>query len=142
MKLFIGTLLLLPMAAAAQTQSLEVAKPVAVERIPTHTPEWTNPNDSDPGTTDSVATDLQKIVVLCATEPQSPDLNGQWTAWIRRNYESGMDIDAVIDDVMRRALSYRAQQKREARARRLAVDDAATRKMMHDAAMNAVRNMK
>jgi len=44
--------------------------------------------------------------------------------------------------VLRRADAYRAENAREGRARQRANADATTRKMMHDAAMSAIRNMK
>ena len=142
MKILTTLLILLPVFAAAQTQSVEARQPATGERMPAHTPEWTNLNDSDPGTTDSTAPDLQRIVVLCATEPQSSNFKGQWYAYVRKNYETGMDVDAFVDDVLKRAAVYRARHKPDTQTRRLRATDASTRKMMHDAAMNAVRNMK
>ena len=142
MKIPTTLLLLLPVFAAAQTQSLEESKPAAVERVPAHTPEWTNPNTGDPGTTDSTVPELQRIVVLCATAPQSAEFEGQWTAYVRKHYKPGMNVDAVIDGVMQRAAAYRAEKSRRARIGKPAVSDTATRRLMHDAAMLSVRNMK
>jgi hypothetical protein len=142
MRTLILVALLFPLLATAQTEAIGARAPDQAERIPAHTPEWTNPNTGDPGTTDSVIPELQKIVVLCATEPTSPNFKGQWIAYVRKNYEPGQNIDGVIDDVLRRANAYRTENARKGRARQRANADAATRKMMHDSAMSAIRNMK
>ena len=142
MRILIASLLMLPLAVAVQGQSVEAGKPAPVERIPVHTPEWTNPKDSDPGTTDSTASELQKIVVLCATEPQSNNFKKQWIAYVRGNYKSGMDVNSMVDEVMQQAANYSARRSRDVHEIRQTTTPAATRIMMHEAAMNSVRNMK
>ena len=142
MRILAALLMILPLAAVAQTRTVDVVKPASAERVPAHTPVWTDTNDSDPGRTDSTMADLQKIVVLCATEPQSPDFRRHWNAFVRRNYEKGMDIDAMVDDVMKRAAEYRARHKLDTQGKMRVSAGVSTRKMMHDVAMNAVRNMK
>lgn len=64
-----------------------------------HSPEFTDRNDSDPGVTHSAAYDLQKIVVLCATRPGSAEFDTAWTAWVRTNPQ------ADLEDTIRRVLS-------------------------------------
>ena len=142
MRILTALLLMLPLIAAAQTQSRDVTKPTRVERVPAHTPEWTDVKENDPGTTASTMSELQKIVVLCATSPQSSAFKGQWNAYVRKNYEPGMDVDALVDDVLQRAAAYRAENDPDTQNTKRFAADAPTRKMMHDAAMNAVRNMK
>ena len=93
-------------------------------RTPAHTPEWTDLNQSDPGKTkgslpslqlqavpsqepvDSVASDLQKIVVLCATQPQSAEFDRAWALYLEEHYKPNLDVDGLIDDVLTRAENY------------------------------------
>lgn len=134
-------LILLSPALAGEDQA---AKPAEVQRVPAHNPEWVNPRSSDPGTSDSVQTDLQKIIVLCATEPQSAEFRKQWAAYVRENYKSGMDIDAVIGDVIRQADAYRARLRRASAnaPARIVQPKSDTRKMMHDTAKAIIQNIK
>jgi hypothetical protein len=134
-------LILIPSAMAGED---EAVKPAETRRVPAHNPEWTNPKGSDPGTSDSVSTDLQKIIVLCATEPQSAEFRKQWSAYVRRNYVPGTDIDAIIADVIKRADAYRTKQRpRSGNAPARAVQpNEKTEKMMHDTAKAIIRNMK
>ena len=64
-----------------------------------HSPEFTDLNDSDPGVTNSAANDLQKIVVLCATQPGSTAFDTAWIAWVKANPQ------ADLDDTIRRVVS-------------------------------------
>ena len=126
---------LLATAAGAQ----ERAQPAEVKRIPKHTPEWTNPSTGDPGTTDGAAADLQQVVVLCATRPESKAFRQAWQQWLVDHYESGMNVDATIADVLRRADAYRQQNGGKARASKKAKKIS---RSMHDAAMSVIRNMR
>lgn len=137
----LSLLVLLPMATVS---AQEVAKPAEVQRLPAHSPEWTNPKGSDPGTTESVVPELQGIVVLCATEPQSAEFKKQWSAYVRNNYKPGMNINAVIDDVIRQAGAYRVTQQKgtsNAPARAVKPNDE-TKKMMHETAKAIIQNIK
>jgi|GEM_PF-5826852 len=94
----------------------------APSRIPSHNPEWTDHSGSDPGLPgerpstrgirearppdpmeDSVAKDLQRIVVLCATEPQSAEFDGAWSQYLEEHYEPDLDVDGLIEEVLLRA---------------------------------------
>ena len=55
---------------------------------------------------ESVQSDLQKIVVLCATEPGSPRFDAAWTAWVRDNPDA--DLERTIDTVLSRAGTIRS----------------------------------
>ena len=58
----------------------------AAERVPVHTPEWTDLNSGDPGTSDSVVPELSEIVVLCATsDPDSKEFEKAWERWLKTN---------------------------------------------------------
>jgi hypothetical protein len=122
----------------------EASKPAEIKRVPAHNPEWTNPKGSDPGTTDSVVPELQGIVVLCATKPQSAEFKKQWAAYVRRNYKPGMNIDAVINDVLRRADEYRAGKRAGSKgpATEVLQSPLHTKKMMHDTAKAVIQNMR
>jgi hypothetical protein len=94
-------------------------------KIPAHTPEWTDNNQSDPGMAegrqssrrlrgvpspesgvDSVAYDLQKIVVLCATKPQSAEFDQAWALYLKKHYKPGMNVDGLINEIQSRAKTY------------------------------------
>ena len=94
-------------------------------KTPAHTPELTDHNESDPGMTkevpasrqlrgatnpdtgvDSVADNLQKIVVLCATKPQSAEFDQAWTLYLKEHYKPGLNVDRLINKVLSRAETY------------------------------------
>jgi len=122
----------------------EVARPAEIKRVPTHNPEWTNPKGNDPGTAESVVPALQEIVVLCATEPQSAEFKKQWATYVRGNYKRGMNIDAVIEDVLRRADAHRAKKRKGSKgpATEVLQKPINTKKMMHDTAKAVIQNMR
>jgi hypothetical protein len=146
MKISILAVLLLPVLATAQTDTISARKAQQSPQQPAHTPEWTNPNDSDPGVSESTAPDLQRIVVLCATKPNSAEFGREWQSYIQRHYRRGMDVDVLIDDVLKRADAHRkslAGNRNNPATRSLRAQDTTnTRKAMHDAAMASIRNMK
>ena len=154
--LFWSSATMLAVLALAATAEEDAAPK---RRIPVHTPEWTNPSTSDPGASahepteirvvpvppaDSVAEDLQKIVVLCGTQPQSEEFKQQWTAYVSTHYEPGMDISDVVDDVLKRAAAYRQRQRSGAGVRRnlSTSQQISTRRMMHDTAKAAIQNVR
>ena len=59
---------------------------------PVHNPEWTNPNTSDPGV-DSTMDELQKIVVLCATDHESEEFRRAWSAYVGEHKLSGGELE-------------------------------------------------
>jgi hypothetical protein len=90
---------------------------------------------------DSVAGDLQRIVVLCATEPSSEDFKQAWASYVEKHDVSAASLDAVIDDVLEQAAAYRARRSSSARATRVTTAPATTRAMMHDTAMAVIRKI-
>ena len=52
---------------------------------------------------DSVAGDLQRIVVLCATEPESAEFDRAWGQYVEEHYGPDLDIDGLIEEVLLRA---------------------------------------
>lgn len=124
-------------------------------RAPAHTPEFSHPTTGDPGTTDvrqleiqravpadSVTEDLQRIVVLCATQPQSQTFETEWASYVRAHYRRGVDVDALIDNVLQRARAHRADAGESRRsAASIEVDSSATRRRMHDTAMAVIRKI-
>ena len=96
--------------------------------------------DTDAQAIDSVVDDLQGIVVLCATQPKSVTFKNAWTTWVRQHYQPGMDIDAVISDVLKRASAYNSTQRSSTTTPKKSKADA-TEKMMHDTAMAVIRKI-
>ena len=133
-------LLFFSLSMTAQGADLK-GKPAQVEPTPAHTPEWTNLSNSDPGTSNSVIPELQGIVVLCATEPGSAEFKTQWAAYVRQNYTRDMNVDAVIDNVLKQADAYRAKQRKGSKpsqAQALQSNDI-TRKNMRSTATAVIR---
>lgn len=135
---------LLMLLSALLASAEEAMKAEEIKRIPAHNPEWTNSRESDPGTTDSVVPELQGIVVLCATEPQSAEFKKQWAAYVRHNYEPAMNIDAVIKDVLLRADAYRAKQRSGSKKfpKSTVQSNATTERVMHETAKAAIQNVR
>ena len=96
--------------------------------------------DTEPVAIDSVVDDLAGIVVLCATQPQSVEFKNAWTTWVRQHYQPGMDIDAVISDVMQRARAYNNTQRSSSTTPKKSKAKT-TKKMMHDTAMAVIRKI-
>jgi hypothetical protein len=91
-------------------------------------------------TVDSVAEDLQKIVVLCATEPSSEEFKMAWASYIESHGVTEAKLDALIDDVTTRAEAYRAERS-SPRTSRVLVIMTTTKQMMHDTAMAVIRKI-
>jgi hypothetical protein len=91
---------------------------------------------------DSVARDLQKIVVLCATEPESDEFMTEWVSYVRRHRIAESDLETVIDDVIRRAEAYQAERRSGQRTRRMLTIMTSTSHKMHEAAKNAINNLR
>jgi len=53
-----------------------------------------------------VADDLQRIVVLCATEPRSAEFDRSWRQYLEEYYEPDLDVDGLIEEVLLRAEAY------------------------------------
>ena len=130
--------------AVAATNAQEASKPAELKRIPAQNSESTNVKAGDPVPTESVIPELQGIVVLCATEPQSAEFKQQWAAYVRGNYKPGMDIDTVIKDVLRRADEYKAGKRGGSKGPETKVLQSTydTERMMHDMAMSVIKNIR
>lgn len=109
---------------------------VAPQRPAPRTPGRVQPPVSVP--VESVAEDLQKIVVLCATEPTSEAFETEWAHYIETHPVAAGDLDVLIDDVLERADAYRAKQSSNSRTNRTATIRT-TRTTMHDTAMAVIR---
>jgi hypothetical protein len=90
---------------------------------------------------DSVADDVQRIVVLCATDADSDELQTQWSAYIEKHEVAEEDLDELIATVIRRAEALRAERADGSAARRVATDSENTRKRLHDTAMAVIRKI-
>jgi hypothetical protein len=141
MRQFVTILSLLSLFFVAAASADDKKQATEMKRNPAHSPEWTNSKDSDPGTSDSAIPELSGIVVLCATKPDSAEFKDQWATYVRKHYEPGMDIDAVIDDVLRQADAYRARHRNKSRssAAKTIQPNAETRKNMHSTANAVIR---
>ena len=97
-------------------------------------------SETDAVAVDSVVDYLDGIVVLCATQPQSVEFKNAWTTWVHQHHQPGMDIDAVINDVLTRARAYNATQgSRTITQKKSRVTT--TEKMMHDTAMAVIHKI-
>ncbi len=117
----------------------ERAKQTEIKRIPAHTPEWTDLNSGDPGITESVVPELGSIVVLCATKPDSKEFKKAWQSWLSTNYRAGMNVDAVIADVLGRADKHRLQAGKKARSKK---NSTKISRSMHDTAKAMISNVR
>jgi hypothetical protein len=103
------TTLLGAVISLAISSHIAVAQEKEVERrIPQHSKEWTDHNSSDPGVA-SVAEDLQKIVVLCATSHQSPEFKRVWSAYLKEHKPDRAETAKLIKRVLAEAEQHRQQ---------------------------------
>lgn len=124
------------LGATLHAEETEEAKP------PKHSPEWTNPRPGDPGVR-SVATDLQKIVVLCATDHNSAEFKRAWSNYVRKNELQGDKLDATIRRVVNEAFRHRQEMGQKGGSRRLSDDwKTGASKAMHDVAMKSIQNTR
>jgi hypothetical protein len=49
---------------------------------------------------------LQKIVVLCATQPESTSFDNTWGSYLQENKVNGTEVVYLIEEVLRRAEGY------------------------------------
>ena len=132
-------------------------------KIPPHTPEWTDHNESDPGIStvepasqplsgvasspetgiDSVVDELQGIVVLCATKPQSAEFDRAWAGYLQRHYKPGMNVDRLINDVLTRAETHvRFGDGRRGARQRTSFNRGRTRQRMRGVADRVIVEMR
>ena len=113
--------LLLTLALAAQI-ALAADAPQRSSKVPAHKPEWTNSKDADPGASSATPSraqasatqpassqreELQKVVVLCAKDVESPEFARAWSAYVEKYHEPDADLDRAIEDVLARASAHR-----------------------------------
>jgi len=92
-----------------------------------HSPEWTSPNESDPGVTgvkkaasmrvagepqatESVVPELAKIVVLCAQEEEEEKFKEEWGKYVNKHDLKGTELESTINEVSDRAEIYREEE--------------------------------
>ena len=127
---------------AEQKPAVSPVERKATPRPPVHSPEWTNPTAGDPGR-DSVADDLQKIVVLCAADHDSPEFRRAWSAYVRSHDLQGARLDQTIQRVVNEAYRYRRESGRSDGDRLVSPEwKNEASKSMHDTSKNTIRNVK
>lgn len=70
-----------------------------------------NQGSSDSDSSFAAAVDaagLQEIVQLAVLQPDSAEFDAAWSDYLRRNFEPGMDLDAIIDTVVGGANEFRS----------------------------------
>jgi len=102
------------------------AQEKADQDIPAHNPDWTDHNAGDPGVTattqpsrltvkpaaetvDSVAEDLQKIVVLCAQDEKQKEFEQAWGSYAEKHKLKGKELNQTIRKVISGAVERRNQ---------------------------------
>jgi len=90
---------------------------------------------------DSVVDDLQGIVVLCATEPDSTEFMGQWRDYIRLHKIGKADLGPLIFRVVNDAEAYRGNRRLNRGETPDASRDRRAKiyRSMHDTAMAVIR---
>jgi len=149
------TSLLFLTLVAQLTIAAEAPQPGA--RTPTHNPEWSNASDADPGSATPSPTrmqgararpaggkaqDLQRLVALCATQPESDEFERAWAAYVEQYHQPDAKLDRAIEDVLARASAYR--QGRHSSTGKLswtAAERQQVRLAMQDTAMAVIRKM-
>lgn len=130
-----------------EPQSVPESRSAAPQRaVPARTaparPAETLAAGGEPVPADSVVGSLQTIVVLCATRPASEEFRTAWARYVRTHAVTGKDLDALIDDVLARAETYRAEHPPSARSSRMQADRQTTRAAMHETAKAAISNFR
>ena len=101
---------------------------------------------------ESVIPELQGVVVLCATKPNSQELADAWTEYLEYHYDDDTDLDQLINTVISRANAHRQKQHSRTgtqtftRAQRNETEqflhDTAEKSIRHDTAKNAIQNVR
>ena len=55
----------------------------------------------------SLASELDALVKLCATQPESSEFETAWSVYVTTHFEPGMDLDRLIETVLSKADRYR-----------------------------------
>ncbi len=97
-----------------------------------------------PAQIDSVIPELQGIVVLCATEPESAEFKQQWRNYIRRHDINETELGLLIFQVINEAEAYRGNTRLN---RGVTPDSARDRRAkiyrsMHDTAMAVIQKIR
>lgn len=91
----------------------------------TSLPAWISPKSQDPA-----AAEFREVVELCATRPDTPAFNNRWSRFIGRYHEPGLDVAAVVDQVIRQAEARRRELPKDPRWMAPAVSPEALRAQM------------
>jgi hypothetical protein len=135
----LSIIVVLTLFASGSLWAQDRAKKTEVRRDPANTTEQIDQNPSKSRATDSAAADLQAVVVLCATNPNSKDLAPATKKWLQSNPHAAMDLDAAIADIMRRADEYR---EKIGKKKRSAESAAEVEKIMRGKAKAAINNIR
>jgi len=132
-------LVVLPIAGAVAD---DPKKPKPKPNIPTHNPEWTNPNTSDPGVK-STMDELQKIVVLCAKDYESAEFKRAWRAHVRKHKLKGAALQQTIQKVVNEAFEHRQEFGQTRGKQRLSSSwKSNAQKAMHDTSKSMIQNVR
>ncbi len=53
--------------------------------------------------TQGASQDMQKLVAMCARDPESQLFDREWAKYLQEYYRDGMNVDGLIEDVIQRA---------------------------------------
>ena len=95
-------------ALLATTFTLLAVAPVNAQESRTAT---ISAREAQPVPIDSVTQDLQKIVVLCATDSGSAEFEDQWRTYVRRNGVSEAQLGHLVFRVINEAEAYRGNRR-------------------------------
>jgi tellurite resistance protein len=91
-----------------------------------------------------ITTELQGIVVLCATGQYSSELDKKWKRYLQQNYAADLNLDSLLNDIQQRAGAYRVAMyvQTEPVGSRQAQYLSGIMKSMHDTAKAVIQNMR
>jgi len=114
-----------------------------VERkTPAHSKEWTDHNSSDPGVA-STMDELARIVVLCATDHQSPEFKHAWRNYLNSHKPDRDETSRLIKEILAKAERRRQEAQREKPDRsRSASWKGEANKIMHDTSKSMIQNTR
>ncbi len=99
--------------------------------------------EAEPAHIDAAVDDLQGVVVLCATEPDSTEFKKQWRDYVRRHKISKTELGFLIFRVINDAEAYRGNLRLNRSEAPNASRDRREKiyRSMHDTAMAVIRKM-
>ena len=90
---------------------------------------------------DSVAEDLQRVVVLCAIGPGSQQFEDAWAVYVQRHVKPDADVDALIESILDTAQGMR-DHRPDSVELKSEFNREALRRSMHDTAKSIIQNVK